>query len=102
MATYTELHAELNDQETLARVGIAILISGRLLIAAGTLTAKDKRWLKTAMYNPSGEASKAWNNILAENADADIAQIKGVTDAQLQNQVNLIVPALVATFTPND
>ena len=102
MATYIELHAELNDVESLQRVAVALLISGRALIAAGTLTAKDKRWLKTAMYNPAGEAVKAWNNILAENADLDIAQIKNVTDAQLQAQVNLFVPALVATFTPND
>jgi hypothetical protein len=100
MATYTELHAELNDAGSLQRVAVALLISGRALIASGTLTVNDRRWLKTAMYNPSGEAVKAWNNILAENAGSDITQIKNVTDAQLQAQVDLIVPVLIATFTP--
>lgn len=95
MATYLELQAITTDPEMLKRVETAIAIAGYNLISSGGATANDRAWAKYVLYNPIPEAEKAWRYIIAKNSAMDIVAITGVTDAQIQTQVNLVVPALV-------
>ena len=97
MANYLELSNAAIDETMLKRVAVAITVAAEALITAGP-TAAQRKWLKVALYEPRGEATKAWRYILAANKSITIAQINAVTDAQIQTQVDTVVPTLISAI----
>lgn len=91
MATYTELRGLINDPTLKDKISVA------LLIAAETIRTEDQqttnhanrvKWAKKVLQDPDGNADDMLRALLAQNASLTVAQIQGVTDANLQTAVN--------------
>ena len=97
MATYLELATLSKDKDFLSRIERAITIYAQQIVDtadSGTAVA-DRAWVRAALYDPSREAIKAWNYLLAKFNAQDLSVIQGATDDTLQTQVDLIVPSLI-------
>lgn len=97
MADYVDLYAIISDDTLRQRVTVATIIAAEALIA-GSPTAGEQSWAAEAFDNPRGEGLKALRGVLAVNNAATIANIQGATDAQIQTNVDAIVPSLVVAF----
>jgi hypothetical protein len=95
MATYLELQALSLDSDLNKRTETAVVIAAQGLIEGASPTANDRRWARQALYTPAAEAAKALRFVLAKNKAVAPATIQAVTDANLQTQVQAVVPALV-------
>lgn len=101
MATYSELYALMNDATLRERLAVAVAVAGNEVIEAmgggGALdNATARQWARYVIDRPADEARKALNLILIRNSTFTTAQITGVSDAQIQTQVDAVVPALIA------
>ena len=95
MATYIEIRDLFSDSVLRNRIDVATIIAANDLLS-GTPTAADQSWAAAAFGNPRGEGQKAFMAVLAVNNAATVAQITGATDAEIQTNVDGVVPSLVS------
>lgn len=95
MASYVDLFAIIGDDTLRQRVTIATLIAAENLIPG---TAGEDKWAAAVFESPRIEGMKAFRGVLAINNALDISVITGATDAQIQANVDAIVPSLVVAF----
>ena len=95
MATYQEIKTLINDSDLQDKVEVAISIEADIYMRAATPTINEKLWSDGVLSAPKSEAKKALVSVLATNNALTVAQIQGVSDADIQSQVHEIVPKLV-------
>lgn len=93
MATYAELSdvAKTSDGVLRSRVQFACIVAAHAVAAEADAVpnhANRLKWAKRVMEDPEVEAARMLWFALAENKSATLAQINGVTDAQIQTVVN--------------
>ncbi len=93
MATYLEIRGLFNDSELLNRVTTATIVYAHNAIGGATID--QKKWIATALANPTSEAQKILMGVLAANKNSTVEQILGATDAVIQSKVDLIAPLLI-------
>ena len=98
MASLQELRDLENDSDLQDKVWSATLIAATDLLASATPTDADRSWASFVLNDPLPEGRKCLRFILAENASSSVAQILGASDAQIQANVNQVVPDLVIVF----
>lgn len=99
MATYEELRALAGDSPLSQKVEIATIIAANnLLTGSPSPTADEQKWAAAVFAAPAREGRKALMSVLAANNSASVAAITGASDAQIQNNVNAVVPALVVAY----
>ncbi len=97
MASYDELRQLFSDDALKMKMDVAVLIAAHNLLV-GTPTADQQKWAAQALANPRAESDKAYRFVLAANESASVAAIQGATDAQIQTNVDAVVPALVVAY----
>lgn len=97
MADYTELRNLFDDNELRNRVVTATVIAAHTL-AIGTPSAADSAWASAVFSRPEAIGKQALYAVLAANKDATVPNIQNATDAQIQTNVDAIVPVLVAAL----
>jgi hypothetical protein len=95
MATYLEIRTLINDEDLPNRLEVATVVCAENLISAVSPTAADKAWASLVFSNPKSEGRKVLMAVLAANKTFTVEQIKGASDADIQAQVDIIVPNLV-------
>ena len=98
MAAYSDLRNLFNDSVLRNRTQVAIAVSAHNLSESATPTEDDLAWVAKALSDTVGEGNKALKFVLAENKDASVGAIQGASDATLQSNVDLVVPALVTAY----
>lgn len=96
MATYIELREIIQSPDgnvLRKRVEVATILAARNYLA-GSPTANQRVWSVAALDAPESAAQPVLRYIIAANNAATVAQITGVTDANLQTAVNLAATAL--------
>lgn len=91
MATYTELRGLINDPTLKDKISVALLIAAEAIRTEDPQTtnhANRVKWAKKVLQDPDGNADDMLRALLAQNASFTVAQIQGVTDANLQVVVN--------------
>lgn len=91
MATYTELRGLINDPTLKDKISVALLIAAEAIRTEDPQTtnhANRVKWAKKVLQDPDGNADDMLRALLAQNASLTVAQIQGVTDANLQTAVN--------------
>lgn len=91
MATYTELRGLINDPTLKDKISVALLIAAETIRTEDPQTtnhANRVKWAKKVLQDPDGNADDMLRALLAQNASLTVAQIQGVTDANLQTAVN--------------
>ena len=97
MATYIELRNVIDDDTLRNRTDVAVVVAANNLLT-GTPTTEEVKWAANVLGNPRSEGAKALRSVIAANKDATVEQITGATDAQLQANVDTVVPSLVVAF----
>lgn len=96
MATYIELREIIQSPDgnvLRKRVEVAAVIAARNFLA-GSPTANQRAWAVGVLEAPETSGMSVLRYIIATNNTATLAQITGVTDANLQTAVNLAATAL--------
>ena len=94
MAEYIELRSLFNDAELLNRVEVACLIAAKTIReeSEGTINHANRLvWAAAAFRNTSTIRGAMLRAIIADNNDATVEQIQGVTDAALQALVDAAI-----------
>jgi hypothetical protein len=95
MATYAELFGLRRDDALRNRVSVAVTKKAQALLD-GSPTTIQATWAAQAIRNPTAEAERLLNYVLAANSGASIAAIQAATDAAIQTNINAAVDALIA------
>lgn len=98
MAAYTDIAQKLYDAALLARFRVAVCVAAFNLLDSAP-DAAARKWAKAVFYEPKPEALKALRYVLAKNNTAPVNMIESATDAQVQAEVEAVVPALVAAMS---
>ena len=98
MATYIELRDLANDSVLRNRTDVAVIVAANNLLD-GSETVDQAKWASAVFSNPRSVSQKAFMAVLAVNKDALVADIRNSSDAQLQTNVDGVVPALVAAHS---
>lgn len=93
MATYVEIRNLFSDSSLLNRTGVATIVAANALLS-GAPTAASKAYAAAVFQDPEGEARKVLMAVLSANKALTVAQIQGVTDANLQTAVDAVIPML--------
>lgn len=94
MATYIELY-DLRANDTLrARVSTALAVKAAAIIGLQGATAKQLDWALACIKDPPERPYL--NYLLGKNSALTPAQLQGVTDAVLQQQVDAAVDKFTA------
>lgn len=94
MASYVELAGLTQDEGLIARLSIAVAVAAEGIRTEDPPVPSRVNWAVSALANPDGRARGLVWLLLAQNKDLTVAQIQGVTDAQLQAAVNAAVTLL--------
>ena len=98
MATYAEIYTLKSNAARLAVIEVCIMVAAQAIMDNAQASPAARKWARQALYLPTAEAQKAWNYVLAKNVGLSVTQINNAADNTLQNQVNAVVPALVAAL----
>lgn len=97
MATYTELRDLFSDDALRNRVTTATVIAAQGLLAGSPApTTAESVWASKVLSGPDGEGARMFMAVLAANSGQTVANIQGATDAQIQTNVDAVVPQIVA------
>lgn len=103
MATLAELQGLMSNVSMLQKTQAAVTIAAEAARAAppvGPPAEATRKWVAQVTYDPSGEAQKAWRMILGKEGSAfSVAQITGLSDANLQNRVDAVVVDMIKMFS---
>lgn len=91
MATYNELLTLATDSDLIARTRVACVVASYAVgVEVGTTPnhAARTEWAKRVFSNPEFEASRMLWILLAMNKTLTVAQIKAVSDTDLQTAVD--------------
>lgn len=94
MASYIEINDLMRNETLLGRVATAIAVEAVAISnESPTVTNHANRllWAKKALINPKGMAQFILPALLGQNASATVAQISGISDAQVQSAVSATV-----------
>lgn len=94
MATYLEIFDLRSNSALRNRIAVACVVAAEAIrneSGATTNHANRMIWAKAVFANPESEAVRMLMALLAQNKDATVGQITGVTDANLQTGVNAAV-----------
>ena len=94
MATLTEIQGLMTDVTMLKKVQAAVSVAAETARATppvGVPAEATRKWVAQVCYEPSGEAQKAWRMMLgADGPNFTVAQITGLSDANLQSRVDTV------------
>ena len=97
MATYTELSVIREDplwNDLLAKIVVATSIKAAEIIDTATPAPTLLEWAKQAVAKPSNAANDIAFYVVAANQLADIAQIVGANDGDIQLNVDAAIDAI--------
>ena len=103
MATYLELANKLGDQDLLKRCAVALIVVAEGVKDSALAdddgvnlnTPANRLWARYVLDRPMEEARKVLSLLLADNKDASLQQIDGVSDESLQTLITNLSPYLV-------
>lgn len=91
MATYAELFDLRSHSALKNRVSVGCIIAAEVIRGEDSGTANHTNrltWAKAVFENPEHESTRMLWALLAANNTLTVAQLTGVTDANLQTSIN--------------
>ncbi len=91
MATYMELFSIKNNSDLQDKVTVAVAIAAETIRTDSSPPANQTQrlvWAQNALAHPVEEAQRMLWVVLAANKDSTLAQIVGVSDTLIQEQVD--------------
>lgn len=101
MATYVEIRNLFNDSALKNRVAVAVIKAAETILNNAAATPDERSWANGAFSRPESEAGRVFMAVLAANSAATVAQIQGVTDVNLQTNVDAAISLFVAADAGN-
>ena len=94
MATYAELFGLRQDSDLQDKIAVAVVVAAQSKLA-GSPTAAEAAWAKSAIQNPGPLSKSIINVVLAANKDASVGTIQGASDAAIQANVDTVIDGLI-------
>lgn len=96
MVDYTELNALTKNAELRNRVFVAVTIAAEALLVSGA--PNEAPWAASVLTDVTPEGTKAFKALLVGNKALPFIGFATITDAEIQADVDALVPKLVAAF----